>query len=908
MSWSMASALEVATRAGQAGRRPIGRSSGTHGAGVFLSVALLVARLDGPERVFRVPANPRQFISETVTAFFFGNVEVRPSQRQVLMNRRPVPLGARAFDVLTVLLENQHRLVTKDELLDSVWPGQAVVEHNLAVQVSALRALLGRESIATVPGRGYRFVAGQPAGVEPAAPPASPPDTAPRTNLPPLLEPLVGRAADAALLATLVSQNRLVTVIGAGGVGKSQLAQQLLHAQLGDHPDGVAWVELAGVADGAQVAETIARSLGVQLGSGKAEDALTRALAPLNMLIGLDNAEHVVDDVARLVTAILVANPGVRLLVTSQVPLDVAHENVMRLEPLALPDATMTCTEAEGVSSVELFVRRSQARQRDFVLDDGNASAVIEICRRLDGLPLAIELAAARVPVLGVAGIVQGLDERLQLLADTRRRAPHRQRTLRAALEWSVSLLDAAERGVLRRLGVFIGSFPLDMAQQVAVEPAGGVDEWAVLDVLGSLVDRSLVVALWGEPPRYRLLESTRALALELLDAAGETALVNDRHLDAVLTRFNRGYEDRYSGRRPFDLVGRWLEPDIDNAHSAMRWALATRPQAAVALMEPFHSARPGSQVADWRDLWESTELLLNSDVDARIQARWRTGSSQFWETRPAKALASAQLAIPFFRQHGADWELFLALKAAASARLRQDAGSEPHELREMEALATEASPAIMRYSAAWSRAHYLHMVGELAGALKAYKRAKSLGQTVGYAGATWRSAIQIADLALLAGDVDDAVRQGEELVAELKPSRIHIFYVFSLLNLAGARLAQGSDDKARHALIELLPLAFHQFDYRTLVSVHLSLYAAARGHGVAAGHFLGYVNARGVATGGQLEGNEAAEQAKAQRLARTQLGDAAFLGALSAGELMSDAEIESLARHVLDATGERPA
>ena len=835
---------------------------------------------------------------------------MRPGQRQVLVNQRPVPLGARAFDVLTVLLENQHRLVTKDELLDSVWPGQAVIEHNLAVQVSALRGLLGRECIATVPGRGYRFVAGQPGGVEPAAAPASPPDRAPRTNLPPLPESLVGRATDASLLATLVGQNRLVTVTGAGGVGKTQLAQQLLHAQRGDYPDGVAWVELAGVADGAQVAGTIARALDLQLGGGDAGRALTGALAPLVMLIGLDNAEHVVDEVARLVTAILVADPGVRLIVTSQVPLNVAHENVMRLEPLALPDLTLTRTEAEGVASVELFVRRSRARQRDFVLNDGNVSAVIEICRRLDGLPLAIELAAARVPLLGVAGIVQGLDERLQLLADTRRRAPPRQRTLRAALEWSVSLLDVAERGVLRRLSVFAGGFPLDMAQQVAADPAGGVDEWAVLDVLGSLVERSLVVALWGEPPRYRLLESTRALALEQLDAAGETALVNDRHLDAVLTRLGSGYEDRYSGRRPFDLVGVWLEPDFDNARSAMRWALATRPQAAVALMDPFHMVRPGSQVADWRDLWESTELLLGSDVDARTRARWRAGSARFWgRSNPARALATAQLSIPFFRQHGPDWELFMALLGAAEARLNQEAATEPQELREMEALATESSPPIMRYRAAMLRAYFLHMSGgDLAGALKGYRMAKSFGLDAGFLSAAWRSATHIADLTLLAGDVDDAVRQGEELVAELKPSRMRVFYIYALLNLAGARLAQGSDDKARHALIELLPLAFHQFDLRTLVSVHLSLYAAACGHGVAAGHFLGYVNARVVATGGQVQGNEAAEQAKAQRLAQTQIGDAAFREALSAGEVMSDAEIEVLARQVLDAAGEGSA
>jgi predicted ATPase/DNA-binding winged helix-turn-helix (wHTH) protein len=844
-----------------------------------------------------------------MTAYCFGNVEVRPGQRQVLIDKRPVTLGARAFDVLTVLLENQHRLVTKEELLDSVWPGEAVIEHNLAVQVSALRALLGRDCIATVPGRGYRFVAGQPAGVEPAAPPADPPDRTPTTNLPPLLESLVGRAEDAALLATLVSQNRLVSLTGAGGVGKSQLAQHLLHAQRGDHPDGVAWVELAGVTDGAQVAGTIARALDLQLGSGNAERALTSALSPLVMLIGLDNAEHVVDEVARLATAILVADPGVRLIVTSQVPLNVAHENVMRLEPLALPDTSMTCAEAAGIASVELFVKRSQARQRDFVLDDGNVSAVIEICRRLDGLPLAIELATARVPVLGVAGIVQGLDERLQLLAGGHRHAPPRQRTLRAALEWSVSLLDVAERGVLRRLGVFAGSFPLDMAQQVAADPAGGVDEWAVLDVLGSLVERSLVVALWGEPPRYRLLESTRALALDQLNAAGETALVNDRHLDAVLTRFNRGYEDLYSGRRPFDLVGAWLRPDVDNARSALRWALATRPQAAVALMGPLQRTRSFDQFADSRDLWESTESLLNIGVDARTRARLMAASASFWaRLHPARALAAAQVAIPFFRQHGPDWELSLALFGVVEARLNQDTATEPDELREMEALATDSSPPIMRFWAALLRAHFLSINGDAAGALKGYRRAESLGHSAGYALATWHLAIAIADLALLAGDVDDAVRQGEELIAELKLYRQRGRYASALLNLAGATLAQGSHDKARHRLIELLPLAFHQFDHRIDASVYLASYAAVVGQEMAAGRFLGYVNARVAATGRQLQGNEAAAQAKAQRLAQTQLGDTAFSEALSAGELMSDAEIENLARHVLDATGERPA
>ena len=463
-----------------------------------------------------------------MTSYFFGSVEVRPSQRKVLVNNRPTELGARAFDVLMVLLQNRHRLVTKVELLDCVWPGEAVMEHNLVVQISALRSVLGRGTVATVPGQGYRFVAELPADAGPTRSLEGPlPSMVGRTNLPLVPEPLIGRAADATELASLVGQHRLVTVTGAGGIGKSQLAQQLLHEQRDDYPNGVAWVELAGLSNSVQVGEAIAQGLDIQLGSSNVLHALTGALAPLEILIGLDNAEHVVDEVARLVPAILGAAPGVRIVVTSQVPLKVDHESVMLLGPLAMPEPAMTCARAACVASVELFVKRTRALQHDFVLDEGNVSAVIEICRRLDGLPLAIELAAARVPLSGVTGIAKGLDERFRLLGSGQRLPPPRQRTLRAALEWSVSLLGVMERVLLRRLGVFAGSFSLDMAQQVAADPEGGIDEWAVLDVLGELVERSLVVALRGEPPRYRLLESTRAAIEKMAEEFAREALAD---------------------------------------------------------------------------------------------------------------------------------------------------------------------------------------------------------------------------------------------------------------------------------------------------------------------------------------------------------------------------------------------
>jgi len=472
----------------------------------------------------------------------FGRAEVRPSERQLLVDGRPVGLGARAFDVLLALVERRDRIVAKNELLDSVWPGLVVEENNLQVQISSLRKALGPQAIATIPGRGYRFTAAldfeavsRPDASAPratSAPEATDTYAAPLSNLPAELPPLYGRAEDLLALGALIELHKLVTVVGGGGIGKTALAQALAHRLRGSYDDGVWLVELAPVADASIVATTVAGVLRVELGAEAQIATLAKALSASRMLIVLDNCEHLLNAVAELAAALHRAAPNVRLLATSQEPLRVAQEHVYRLGALALP-AEAGIESARQAGAVALFEARAQAADPRFALTEHNIAAVVDICCHLDGIALAIELAAARLPLLGVDGLRARLDERFSVLKGGPRLALKRHQTLRAALDWSHGLLTQDEQTVFRRLGVFAGSLSLESAQRVTADDR--IDKWAALDHLGALVDKSLVVADMGEAPRYRLLETSRAFAMEKVQQADETDAVRRSHAEAML-------------------------------------------------------------------------------------------------------------------------------------------------------------------------------------------------------------------------------------------------------------------------------------------------------------------------------------------------------------------------------------
>lgn len=286
-----------------------------------------------------------------------------------------------------------------------------------------------------------------------------------------------------------------------------------------DFPDGVWWVELAASSDGARVPSALARALGMQLpGDRLPVDAVASLLASQRLLLVLDNCEHLSDAFAEFIDSVRAAAPHVRFPATSQETPKTAEEHIHRVGRLAVP-VDGEAANASHAGAVELFVARAQGVDPSFALTPAHAPAVIEICRRLDGIPLAIELAAARLPLLGLEGLPARLDERFNILTAGARVVLRRHQTLRSTLEWSYGLLTPEEQTVFRRLGIFAGSFTLEAAQHVASD--GRIDAWTALDHFGALVDKSPVLAVGDPVPRYRLLETTRAHALERLAEAG---------------------------------------------------------------------------------------------------------------------------------------------------------------------------------------------------------------------------------------------------------------------------------------------------------------------------------------------------------------------------------------------------
>lgn len=509
------------------------------------------------------------------TGYRFHQFRLLPQQRQLLQGEKPVKLGARAFDLLLVLVQHRDRVVPKHELLELVWPKLVVEENNLQVQVLALRKLLGHGAIATVPGRGYRITLPIDHEGETEAAAVISPALAERveptrsSNLPALPPQIIGRDEDLATLQRLLEQHGLVTVAGAGGIGKTRLAQGIAHGPAAQPADGVWWVDLSGLQDPALVPWAVGQALGLRLeGLDDAGVAVLHALQGKSALLVLDNAEHLLEGVARFAVALREHARSVKLLVTSQEVLHLLDEQVFRPEPLSLP-ALDDLQSAQGSGAVALFVARARQADPHFTLGEANLHAVVDICRRLDGIPLAIELAAARVRLLGVDGVRQRLDERFSVLTAGARAGLRRHQTLRATLEWSHGLLTAPERLVLRRLAVFVGGFTLDAAQEVAADEA--IDAWDVLDLLGTLVDKSMVMAEGDPIPRYRLLETTRLYALERLAEAGETNTLLQRHAQ-VQMQLGEAFDDAATGLGHAAIELRQMDLERDNLLHALDW------------------------------------------------------------------------------------------------------------------------------------------------------------------------------------------------------------------------------------------------------------------------------------------------------------------------------------------------
>ncbi|MEI9985869.1 MAG: winged helix-turn-helix domain-containing protein [Aliidongia sp.] len=493
--------------------------------------------------------------------YVIGRFRLQPG-RGLLADGAPVPIGSKALDILSMLVAAEGGVVSKDELMERVWPGMVVEEHNIQVHVSALRKALGRDGdwIRTVPRLGYRFVG---------------PVTAARTTgatLPRPLSRLFGREDDVATIRQLFDRARLVTLVGPGGIGKTRLGIEIGRMMGERYREGVIFADLSALQDASQVAPLVAAALGIELkGVALPAERLARQLKPLELLLLLDNCEHVVEAVAPLAELILAEAPSMSLLATSREPLACTGEQVYRLPLLPVPaEPVRSAREALAAPAVALLVDRLRAADQRFELSDATAEAAGAICRRLDGLPLAIEMVGALVPGLGLAAVAARLEESFRLPHNVTRTAPPRHRSLEATLDWSYALLSPLERTVLRRLAVFPGHFSLEAAEAVIADET--LPRARCGDELAGLVRKSLV-SIDPDATRspYRLLETIRSYAVEKLEAAGELTVLRARHaryLAEVLGRAMREFETT-ADTIGFDRYGGLL----DDLRAALRWS-----------------------------------------------------------------------------------------------------------------------------------------------------------------------------------------------------------------------------------------------------------------------------------------------------------------------------------------------
>jgi predicted ATPase/DNA-binding winged helix-turn-helix (wHTH) protein len=531
-------------------------------------------------------------------AISFGPFRLVPGQRLLLEGDKPVRLGSRALDMLIVLVEHPGEVVSRDELMARVWPNTHVDEGNLKFQISALRRTLGggNRYLVNIPGRGYSFVASvaRAEGARIAAP--EPPQTENAHNLPALLTRLIGREDTITRLGNLLLRQRLLTVVGAGGIGKTSVALAVAEQLIPAYEHGVWVIDLAPLADPRLVTSALAGALGLEIRAENPLLGLVASFRDKKMLLVLDNCEHVIDGAAALAVGVLAGAPGVQLLATSREPLRIEGEHVHRLSPLASAPALarLTAAEALGFPAVQLFVERAAATLDEFELTDADAPIVADICGRLDGIALAIELAAARVDTFGVRGVAAHLDDRFQLLTRGRRTALPRHRTLRATLDWSHELLPEWERVILRRLAIFAGGFTAEAASAVAA--SAEIDASEVVEGLANLVMKSLVsVDVGGVMVHYRLPETIRAYALQTLVESGEREQIARRHAE-----YHLGLFERAEGEAETRPMAEWLaeyRPRIDNLRAALDWAFSPGGDAAIGV------ALTAASVPLWVDL-----------------------------------------------------------------------------------------------------------------------------------------------------------------------------------------------------------------------------------------------------------------------------------------------------------------
>lgn len=800
------------------------------------------------------------------TPLRFDRFELLPAERVLRVHGEPVALGSRAFDLLLVLAQRHERLVTKQELLDLVWPGLVVEEHNIATQISTLRKLLGAGVITTLPGYGYRLTAARMS--VPDVPAVSPLPSAPpplRHNLPEPRTRFIGREAALADLARLLPSTRLLTLTGIGGCGKTRLALRFAQQQRDAFADGVWFVDLAPLKDADRVASACAAVLGLrEEGERPLMQRLLEHLAARRTLLLLDNCEHVIGGVVAVAEALLsgvagsagdAGTSGTSILATSREGLGVAGEQIYPVRSLSLP-ATAKLSDVQSAESVRVFVDRARLACPDFEVGVDTAAAIVEICRRLDGIALAIELAAARVTMLPVAEIAARLDDRFRLLTGGSRALPRHQ-TLHAAMQWSYEQLSPPEQRLLCRMSVFAGGWTLQAA--AAVAPTA--DDYEALALLSVLHDKSLLVvdrSDAGGLPRYRMLETVRQYAMERLHERGEGDDARGRHA-AHFVELAEGAEPHVRGPDQDAWMRRFVQ-EHENLIAALNWC-----------NEGLVDAQSGLRLASatnfywiWHGVEQGYRLTLAAlahdvaaaDTPARVGALCGAAHLSLFRGRYQESVDHAQAALAAARRIGAPQTLAQALDELGSS---------------------------------------LNTVGRIEEALQCHEEALALARQLGDARRMSRMLNGLAESRRSAGQLDQAEKHYREALAVAREQGGRLGIAVTLNNLIRVQVAKGRPELARHLAKECLPLVRGQKVGVDLLEASVGLAACLAEHERAA-RFWGAADQTLKTWGYRHQPVDIEHTAPLIASSRRALGDAAFEAAEAAGRALDfDAAILEL-------------
>ncbi len=754
----------------------------------------------------------------------FEHFSIDLEQRRLLIQQQDVPLGTRAFDVLVALAAKPNTTLSKHTLMDIVWPDLVVEENNLQVQVSTLRKLLGVKTITTIPGRGY-CLAAMPKQKSPddvnldvqltaspltVLPPLPPEPEKLMGNVPSIASKMMGRETDLQAIGALIKQNRLVTISGTGGIGKTHLAKHVSAQQQSDWPDGVWWLDAVTVADENGLLSLLAQHLRIELtGKDQALKSVTSALRPLCLLLVVDNCEHILSVAKQFVAELLNDAPSIHVLTTSQVRLQLTHEYVYQLGTLALPRASVQLEQAAEFGSIALFVARVQQVDRHFSLTPEALPCVVDICTQLDGVALSIELAAARVPLLGLKGVQERLGERLRLLSlsTASHHNTERHQSIRATLDWTYQLLSPEQAALFQRLSVLVGSFSLDVARHFLCDEH--LDEWQMMALLEQLIDRSLIVVEgeYAHTPRYRILETHRLYAQERLQETGQMEAVQQRFASAAASLCRQLVKERAT-QKLWDEMNhiraafQWAAQQSDevNQLSAITLAVSSAMLLAVSGFA-YEALQRLLQVKKW--VGQTTPVAIAARYWqwlGRCGVQGRLATSQCVE-----AFATAEKLF----QSLSDWRHVHACRRMRGEALLDNNEFEQANIALLEAQAMEYVdwPLTDRMRRIKVQALLAAQTGKYDTAQRLAEQALSLAERASVERYIWAIRLDIANLKLQSGAIEEALDLFLDVTDQTVQRHYHHFTAAqALLGLMMALLQQGKLKQATQVCQDGLP------------------------------------------------------------------------------------------------------